>query len=73
MDSTLLVALVVGIAAAVLATVIFAVLVRKRTAGIRNAARREAERLLEDAKRQADARRREAEIEAKEKVLAARS
>ncbi|MGH9443281.1 MAG: ribonuclease Y [Thermoanaerobaculia bacterium] len=73
MDSTLLVTLVVGIAAAILATLIFAVLVRKRTAGIRNAARREAERLLEDAKRQADARRREAEIEAKEKVLAARS
>jgi ribonucrease Y len=73
MDSTVLVSLVVGIAAAVLATLIFAVLVRKRTAGIRNAARREAERLLEDARRQADARRREAEIDAKEKVLAARS
>ncbi len=73
MDSILLVSLLVGIGAAVLATVIFAILVRKRTAGIRNAARREAERLLEDAKRQADARRREVEIEAKEKVLAARS
>jgi ribonuclease Y len=73
MDGTLVIALVAGIAAAIVATVIFSLLVSRRTSGIRNAARREAERLLEDAKRQADARRREADIEAKEKILAART
>jgi ribonuclease Y len=59
--------------AAGLASFIFALIFRRRTAGISNAARREAERVLEDARRQADARRREAEIEAKEKLLASRS
>jgi len=73
MDKTLVIALVAGIAAAIVATVIFSLLVNRRTSGIRNAARREAERMLEDARRQAEARRREADIEAKEKILAARA
>ncbi|HWC65206.1 MAG TPA: ribonuclease Y [Thermoanaerobaculia bacterium] len=73
MDGTLVIALVAGIAAAIVATVVFSLVVSRRTSGIRNAARREAERLLEDAKRQAEAKRREADIEAKEKILASRA
>ncbi len=67
------IALLVGIAAAVLTAAVFSMTVRKRTTGILRAARKDAERQLEEARRQAEARRREAEIEAKEKVLAARS
>ena len=73
MGSTVLIALGAGMGAAGLAAFVFALIFRKRTAGISNAARREAERVLEDARRQAEARRREADIEAKEKLLASRS
>lgn len=73
MESHILIAIVAGIVVALAVSAILSLIAKKKTAGIRNAARREAERLLEDARRQADARRREADIEAKEKALAARS
>jgi ribonuclease Y len=73
MNTAVIIGLLAGLAAAGVAGVAFAVAIRRKTVGIRNLAKREAERMLEDAKRQAEARRREADIEAKEKILAARS
>jgi ribonuclease Y len=67
------IALLVGVGAAGLTAAVLSFLFKRRTAGILRNARKESERLLDEARRQADARRREAEIEAREKVLAARS
>lgn len=73
MLTPIIIALLVGVGAAILTALVFSLTVRRKTASVLRAAKKEAERQLEEARRQAEARRREAEIEAKEKVLAARS
>jgi ribonuclease Y len=73
MDSHLILSLLAGLGVAAVVTVVLTVLARQKTASLREAAQREADRLLEDSRRQVDARRREAELESKEKNLAARS
>ncbi len=63
----------VGIVLAIVFASIWAAVFRKRAAAVTEEARHTAERLLEDAKKQASARVKEADLEAKEKLLQMRS
>jgi ribonuclease Y len=68
-----LIAAGVGIVLAVILALVWAAISRKRTAAQAEESRHTAERILEDAKKQAAARVKEADLEAKEKLLQMRS
>jgi len=71
MDSSFAIAIVVGLAVAGVVGGIAYATFKKKYATLEKAARVEADRVLADATKAAEAKRREASIEAKEKVLAA--
>jgi ribonucrease Y len=68
-----LIAIGVGLAVAVVLALTWAAVYRKRAEAQLDEARRSSERLIEDAKKQAAARVKEADLEAKEKLLQMRS
>lgn len=71
--SQVLIAIGVGIVLAVVLALVWAAISRKRTAAQAEESRQTAERILEDARKQAAARVKEADLEAKEKLLQMRS
>ena len=71
MDSSFAIAIAVGLAVAGVVGGIAYATIKKKYATLEKAARGEADRVLADATKAAEAKRREASIEAKEKVLAA--
>jgi ribonuclease Y len=68
-----LIAVLIGVAGAVLIGLLWGTVFRKRSAAQLDEARRNAERIVEDARKGAEARLKEAELEAKEKLLQMRS
>ncbi|MFL6247210.1 MAG: ribonuclease Y [Thermoanaerobaculia bacterium] len=68
-----MIAIGVGIVLAVVLALIWAAIARKRTAAQAEESRQNAERILEDARKQAAARVKEADLEAKEKLLQMRA
>ncbi|MBC8646649.1 MAG: ribonuclease Y [Thermoanaerobaculia bacterium] len=73
MDTNLVIAIATGLAVAVVVTGIAYAVLRKKLKEERSGIRVESDRLLGEANRAAEAKTREASIEAKEKVLAARA
>ena len=73
MNKDLAIAIAVGFLLAAVLAVIWNFLLRKKVDRERSAIRTEADRVLADAKRAAEAKQREASIEAKERVLAAQA
>ena len=69
----IIIAVAIGIAGAVVLALLWAMVYRKRAEAQLAEARREAGRIVEDAKKSADARVKEANLEAKEKLLQMRS
>jgi ribonuclease Y len=68
-----LIAVLIGVAGAVVIGLLWGTVFRKRAAVQLDEARRNAERIVEDARKGAEARLKEAELEAKEKLLQMRS
>jgi Domain of unknown function (DUF3552). len=68
-----LIAIVVGLAGAIIIGALWGVVNRKRAAAQLEEARAQAERIVEDARKSADARIKEANVEAKETMLQARA
>ena len=71
--NSVLIAVLIGVAGAVLIGLLWGTVFRKRSAAQLDEARRNAERIVEDARKGAEARLKEAELEAKEKLLQMRS
>ncbi len=70
---TILIAVLVGLAGAVILGALWGTVYRKRAAAQLDEARRNADRILEDARKSAEAKLKEADLEAKEKLLSMRS
>ena len=73
MNTSLLIAIAGGLAAAAVVSILLGVVFRQKLARERGGARAESSRIISEANRAAEAKLREASIEAKEKVLAARA
>ena len=71
--NSVLIAVLIGVAGAVVIGLLWGTVFRKRAAVQLDEARRNAERIVEDARKGAEARLKEAELEAKEKLLQMRS
>lgn len=73
MITTILIAVLIGLAGAVVLAALWAAVYRKRAAAQMDEARRDAERIVEDARKSAESKVKEADLEAKEKLLKMRS
>jgi ribonucrease Y len=71
--NSVLIAVLIGVAGAVVIGLLWGTVFRKRAAVQLDEARRNADRIVEDARKGAEARLKEAELEAKEKLLQMRS
>ncbi len=67
------IAVLIGVAGAVVLAAVWAAVSRKRGAALLDDARRSADRILEDARKSAESKSKEADLEAKEKLLQLRS
>jgi ribonucrease Y len=70
---TILIAVLVGLAGAIVLGLLWGAVSRKRAAAQLDEARRNADRILEDARKSAESKVKEADLEAKEKLLSMRS
>jgi ribonuclease Y len=71
--NAVLIAVLIGVAGAVVIGLLWGTVFRKRAAAQLDEARRNADRIVEDARKNAEARLKEADLEAKEKLLQMRS
>jgi ribonuclease Y len=67
------IAVLIGLAGAIVLAAIWAAVSRKRGAALLDEARRNADRILEDARKAAESKTKEADLEVKEKLLQMRS